>query len=144
MDRSEAAARFGQILKEARLQSGLNQEQLAARIETDQTAVSAWERGKYLPDLEVVLRIEKTYGMPPGTLTKVRGWLPCEPEIVVPPVVRANVMPDPVQARIEELERTMAAMTEEIEAMRAQRQPRTAAESAADPAPGASRRRRRA
>ena len=48
------AATFGPFLKEARLGKGMTQEQLAECLHVSSAAVSKWERGKSLPDIDNV------------------------------------------------------------------------------------------
>lgn len=48
------AVTFGPFLKEARLERGMTQEQLAQRLHVSSAAVSKWERGKSLPDIAKV------------------------------------------------------------------------------------------
>ena len=48
------AVTLGPFLKEARLERGMTQEQLAQRLHVSSAAVSKWERGKSLPDIAKV------------------------------------------------------------------------------------------
>ncbi len=58
---------FGQLIKDRRVEAGLNQEGLAARVDVSDKTISAWERGTRIPDsaksfarLVEALRIEKS------------------------------------------------------------------------------------
>lgn len=48
------AVTLGPFLKEARLERGMTQEQLAQRLHVSSAAVSKWVRGKSLPDIAKV------------------------------------------------------------------------------------------
>lgn len=142
VDRSEALARFGDVLKDARSQAGLLQDQVATAAGIDQATISKWERGIAAPDLDVVLRIEKVYGLRPGALTSVLGWMPCEPTIAIPPIVRSKVQQSPTRSEVEQLAATVREMSAELAALRAQVQPPPAPGQASDPSTPRSRRRR--
>ncbi len=59
----------GDLLREARLRSGLTQRQLAARAGTSQSAIARWESGAVQPSLERLRELiracglELTYGL---------------------------------------------------------------------------------
>ena len=54
---------FGERVKAVRMGAGLTQEQFASRIGVTRQAVSNWENGRNLPDIEVVMPISRTFGV---------------------------------------------------------------------------------
>ncbi len=50
-------------LKELRLERGLNQQELALEIKTTQRNISNWENGKSEPDIQMILRMSKFFGV---------------------------------------------------------------------------------
>lgn len=50
-------------LKAARINAGLTQSEAASRLDVSKDSVSNWERGKTYPDIPVLKRIEKLYGV---------------------------------------------------------------------------------
>lgn len=54
---------FCEQLKKLRADNGLTQEQLADALNVSRQAVSSWENGRNLPDLEMVVRIAAKYGL---------------------------------------------------------------------------------
>lgn len=50
------------LLREARRRAGLTQQQLAERLETSQSVIARWERGKVEPSLENLERIVRACG----------------------------------------------------------------------------------
>ncbi len=63
MDYSKAAA--GALIKLARDQAGLSQADLAARAETSQAAIAAYERGARQPTFPTLYRILRAAGVEP-------------------------------------------------------------------------------
>lgn len=53
---------FGRLIAERRKAAGIRQSELAERFGVDQSTVSKWERGRLVPDLETVLRLEDELG----------------------------------------------------------------------------------
>lgn len=53
---------FGRVLRERRDAAGVGQAELAQRFGVTQSTVSKWERGRLVPDLETVLRLEDELG----------------------------------------------------------------------------------
>ena len=60
--------RLGSRLKAARLARGLTQEQLAHDVKATPNYLSAIERGQKLPTLDMLFRLAKALGQPPGQL----------------------------------------------------------------------------
>ncbi len=60
--------KFGQALKEARLTSGLSQEELALQSELDRTYVSMLERGVKIPTLTTLGKLSKSLSISPVDL----------------------------------------------------------------------------
>ncbi|MGH9032133.1 MAG: helix-turn-helix domain-containing protein [Acidimicrobiia bacterium] len=54
--------RTGLLIREARRDAGLTQAELATRVGTTQSAVSAWERGKETPRVDTLARILRACG----------------------------------------------------------------------------------
>jgi transcriptional regulator with XRE-family HTH domain len=52
---------FGDQIRGLRQGEGLTQEQLAQRLMVTRQAVSNWERGSNLPDIETLIRIATTF-----------------------------------------------------------------------------------
>jgi transcriptional regulator with XRE-family HTH domain len=52
---------FGDQIRDLRRREGLTQEQLAQRLMVTRQAVSNWERGSNLPDIETLIRIATTF-----------------------------------------------------------------------------------
>ncbi len=48
-------------LKELRQERGLNQQELALRIETTQRNISNWENGNTEPDIQMILKMSKFF-----------------------------------------------------------------------------------
>ncbi len=54
---------FGERVKRVRADAGLTQEQFATRLGVTRQAVSNWENGRNLPDIEVVIAMSRTFGI---------------------------------------------------------------------------------
>lgn len=65
---SKLAERWGEAIREARLAAGLTQEQLADRIDGEQTTISRWERGVDVPRDEMRMKVARALGVPVGEL----------------------------------------------------------------------------
>jgi transcriptional regulator with XRE-family HTH domain len=50
-------------LKELRLESGSTQKQLAERLNTSNSAVCDWEKGRTQPDLQMLAKIALLFGV---------------------------------------------------------------------------------
>lgn len=61
---------FGEVLKEARADSGHSQEKLADLINYSRVAIGYLEIGVRSPSLEALLRLEKALGFSYGELVK--------------------------------------------------------------------------
>jgi transcriptional regulator with XRE-family HTH domain len=66
----ELHRRFGETLRDLRMEKGLSQEQLAHQSELTRNYVSDLERGRKSPSLRTIARIAKTLGIPPHALLK--------------------------------------------------------------------------
>ena len=51
-----------QLMREARLRSGMTQAELAARLDTHQSVVARWETGRTHPDFDTVVRAVRATG----------------------------------------------------------------------------------
>lgn len=49
--------RFSERLKELRIERGLSQDKLAKQIGLNHSAISLWEQGKRVPNLDAVIEI---------------------------------------------------------------------------------------
>lgn len=56
-------SRFGENLKQARTEMGINQKQFAEMLQTTQQRVSEWERGVIEPTLSNIVKIIKVLGV---------------------------------------------------------------------------------
>lgn len=50
---------IGKIIKEARLEKNLTQNELAKQLNLTQDSISLWERGKRIPDTQYVIELCK-------------------------------------------------------------------------------------
>ena len=76
---------IGKKIKELRKQRGITQEQLAESIGISFQAVSKWETGSSVPDVETMVKISELYGITVNDivhadLTKIKY----QKEIVIP------------------------------------------------------------
>ena len=55
---------FGKLLRLARLQKNMTQEKLASELSVTVSAISKWETGKNLPDLEMIPQISRVLSIP--------------------------------------------------------------------------------
>lgn len=62
---------FGRVLREARIERGLSQEELAAEAEIDRTYPSLLERGRRVPTFTVFLRLCRALRCTPVDLVRV-------------------------------------------------------------------------
>lgn len=67
-DKKAAARAFGATLRELRLQQELTQDELAARVRTERSHISAIERAEKAPSLATIFDIADALGMPAGEL----------------------------------------------------------------------------
>lgn len=88
------------IIREARLRAGLTQQQLAKRIETTQSAVARWERGRVEPSLETLRKIVAQCGLDLNIALRVRD--PDESTLI-----DANLRLTP-EERLDQLVRTVS------------------------------------
>jgi transcriptional regulator with XRE-family HTH domain len=68
MRRQKVAIAFGRVLREARRQKGLSQEELAGDAEFDRTYPSLLERGLRTPTLTVIFQLAKVLEVSAATL----------------------------------------------------------------------------
>lgn len=64
----DLAVRFGQVVREIRLDSGIAQEALALMAGVERSYVGRLERGQSQPTLAVILKISRALGCDPGEL----------------------------------------------------------------------------
>ena len=76
---------FSEKLVELRRKAGLSQEELASRLEVSRQAVSKWESGQTLPDLERAVALSRLFGVSLDYLMKEEQ---AEPE---PPLRRVSL-----------------------------------------------------
>lgn len=60
--------KFSTNLRNLRLQRGLTQMELAERLQTSQSAITAWESERREPDFKTIKRIADFFGVPITTL----------------------------------------------------------------------------
>ena len=63
MELSDLKARFGKVVQRRRRLAKLGQEEFAHKAEIHRTTLSLLERGKHLPNLEMVHRLAKALGV---------------------------------------------------------------------------------
>ena len=61
---------LGQKLKEARIESGLSQENVAEKINVSRQTISNWENEKTYPDIISVIKLSDLYSISLDTLLK--------------------------------------------------------------------------
>lgn len=89
LEKSSATSKtilFGRALDEALTIRGLTQTEVATRLGTTQSTVSAWKRGQCEPDMDTVFALEELLGLRPGHLSRHLGYLPVTVEIALPTV----------------------------------------------------------
>lgn len=59
---------LGDVIRRERLRHNWSQEELAERIDVDQSRISSWETGKHIPRLGTLLKLEEAFGLELGTL----------------------------------------------------------------------------
>ncbi len=59
---------FGEVLREARLATGMSQERFAHAVGMDRTTISLLERGKQSPTVETVWKLAEKLDVKPSTL----------------------------------------------------------------------------
>lgn len=59
---------FKDMLKAARKNKGITQEELAETLSVSRPSVSKWERGLAFPDISILLPLADALGMPAGLL----------------------------------------------------------------------------
>jgi transcriptional regulator with XRE-family HTH domain len=60
---SDIQARFGKVVLRRRLEAKQGQDDFAAKAEIHRTTLSALERGKHLPNLALIHRLAKAFGV---------------------------------------------------------------------------------
>jgi transcriptional regulator with XRE-family HTH domain len=88
------------LVRQARRRAGLTQAELAARLETTQSAVARWESGGATPSLESLRRIVQACGL------ELRYGI-AEPGIEEWSLAQANLALSPAE-RLDQLVRTVA------------------------------------
>lgn len=73
MTAHHAPMMLGAAIREVR--GNLTQDELAAKLNTDQGTVSRWENGKLRPDLNDIKAIEDAVGVPHGTVLRRAGYI---------------------------------------------------------------------
>jgi transcriptional regulator with XRE-family HTH domain len=68
MRRNKVAIAFGRVLREARKEKGISQEELAGDADFDRTYPSLLERGLRTPTLTIILMIAKVLGVTAASL----------------------------------------------------------------------------
>jgi transcriptional regulator with XRE-family HTH domain len=60
---SDLKARFGKVVQRRRLKAQLGQDEFADKVGIHRTTLSLLERGKHLPNLDMVRRLAKAFGV---------------------------------------------------------------------------------
>ncbi len=71
---------FGEALRVALAEREVRQVDLAKAIRTTQSSVSAWVTGAAEPAARTVFMIERVLDLPPGSLSRILGYLPVDVE----------------------------------------------------------------
>lgn len=74
-----AISPLNEMLRDARKARKLTQQQLAARLKTDQSNVSKWESGEAVPQQDTILRIAGVLGIDATILLRAREFERLEP-----------------------------------------------------------------
>ncbi len=93
---------FGQFVTQLRKEQGLTQKELAQQLFLSDKAISKWERGLSLPDVEVLIPLAEALGVTVTELLEGRRLPPDDrtPQQVEELVRRAVAMGEPQQRRI--------------------------------------------
>lgn len=85
------ATLFGTLLKKLRKQANMNQEQLADTLGVSISAISKWETGKNLPDIEKITALSEIFSIsvedlchPEQTIAKLKSNETLSPNIATP------------------------------------------------------------
>ena len=62
---------FSEAIKQIRKEKALSQQQLADLIQVDRTTVTNWEKGRRLPDVNMIAKISNTFGINASYLINV-------------------------------------------------------------------------
>ena len=76
MDKDKAAA----FIEEKRKEKGLTQQQVAEALHVTRQAVSKWEQGKSLPDVDTLLHLAELFQVPVEALLGEEYTAPPAPE----------------------------------------------------------------
>lgn len=63
MELTDIQARFGKVVLRRRLEAKLGQDEFAEKAEIHRTTLSALERGKHVPNLALVLKLSRAFGV---------------------------------------------------------------------------------
>jgi len=80
----------GEKIHVLRKQSGMSQEQLAEKITVSRQAISKWELGESLPDIDNIVQISKIFDVSTDYLLKQGASVYTTSEYVNEPVARGN------------------------------------------------------
>lgn len=70
---AEVKHMLSENIKRLRAESGMSQEELAARLAVVRQTVSKWERGMSVPDADMVVRLAELFGVPVSELLGTQG-----------------------------------------------------------------------
>lgn len=79
-DDEERRRAFGGALRSARASDGKTQKALSDAVGVSQNTISSWEAGELPTQPDVVFRMERELGLPPGWLSRLLGYLPVPAE----------------------------------------------------------------
>lgn len=92
--RETPSTQFGAAVKATRVEKKVSQVELASRIGSTQSLVSAYEAGEHEPPRETVFAIEVALDVPAGSLSRFLGYLPVNYEGRAPLSFRDFLMRD--------------------------------------------------
>lgn len=92
------ATLFGTLLKKLRKQANMNQEQLADTLGVSTSAISKWETGKNLPDIEKITALANIFSMsvedlchPEQTIARLENNETLSPNVATPKPSKAKL-----------------------------------------------------
>ncbi len=74
---------FGETLRQLRIDKGLSQQQLAAKMFVDRSTITRWESGSRLPDVGIITRLAQCLGVDAAALISVAAQGSERPNVLV-------------------------------------------------------------
>ena len=102
--------RGGELIREARLRSGLSQQELADRLGTSQPVIARWESGRRSPTVDALVRAVRACGLDVGMSI---GTYDSEHELLI----RQNLLLTPAE-RLDKMIESKQGMEELVRSVR--------------------------